>query len=344
MIELIGDNLLNLLISLKLHQKNISHKIQKHPKITPSISRPVALNLKSLEYLDLPSSLFHPYREMIVGTTKNPVEFSINAHEFQLKLLGGVTSTNKIYEHLESRLAQVNPTKLNHSFENFIKISSSSFFKPSHQILLLGNALELEVSTDAVWAETAFQLFAWPDILGFIPIAPQKHQLIWSSTQNWSKELLSIDFLQKKLSLLLEKTIMEKAMILNINGPSPLLSYHASRYIADDLVILGDAAHGFHPLAGQGLNHGIRDCYELINLLKLNPKMDSYYLSKKLEAACYLPNQLMKSSCEFMSKKVFSTISPLAFKAFEKSSWIKKFILPIAQHQEWIDCQERFKL
>jgi 2-octaprenyl-6-methoxyphenol hydroxylase len=37
----------------------------------------------------------------------------------------------------------------------------------------------------------------------------------------------------------------------------------AESYIADRLALIGDAAHGIHPIAGQGLNLGIRDAAAL---------------------------------------------------------------------------------
>ena len=42
---------------------------------------------------------------------------------------------------------------------------------------------------------------------------------------------------------------------------------HAHRYVAERLVLVGDAAHGIHPIAGQGLNLGLRDAIALGEVL-----------------------------------------------------------------------------
>lgn len=39
----------------------------------------------------------------------------------------------------------------------------------------------------------------------------------------------------------------------------PLSAMHAARFTAERLALVGDAAHGIHPIAGQGLNLGFRD-------------------------------------------------------------------------------------
>ena len=47
----------------------------------------------------------------------------------------------------------------------------------------------------------------------------------------------------------------------------PLNLQHAERYWANRLILVGDAAHGIHPIAGQGLNLGLRDVAALTQVL-----------------------------------------------------------------------------
>jgi len=47
----------------------------------------------------------------------------------------------------------------------------------------------------------------------------------------------------------------------------PLSFQHTGRIVEDRLALIGDAAHGMHPIAGQGLNLGLRDVGVLVEVL-----------------------------------------------------------------------------
>ncbi len=47
----------------------------------------------------------------------------------------------------------------------------------------------------------------------------------------------------------------------------PLNFHHAGKLTGDRLVLIGDAAHGIHPIAGQGLNLGLRDVGALVEVI-----------------------------------------------------------------------------
>ena len=47
----------------------------------------------------------------------------------------------------------------------------------------------------------------------------------------------------------------------------PLRLTHARKYCRERFVLVGDAAHAVHPLAGQGVNLGFLDCAALVQVL-----------------------------------------------------------------------------
>ncbi len=47
----------------------------------------------------------------------------------------------------------------------------------------------------------------------------------------------------------------------------PLNFHHSGKLVDDRLALIGDAAHGMHPIAGQGLNLGLRDVGVLVEVL-----------------------------------------------------------------------------
>jgi len=47
----------------------------------------------------------------------------------------------------------------------------------------------------------------------------------------------------------------------------PLKLTVANTFVAERLALIGDAAHGMHPIAGQGLNAGLRDVAALVDVI-----------------------------------------------------------------------------
>jgi 2-polyprenylphenol 6-hydroxylase len=125
--------------------------------------------------------------------------------------------------------------------------------------------------------ETAFQWFLpGGDIVAMLPLPNKQVSMVWSTSPEHAAELLQLDQSQwqERFSLIANGAIEKQLGELTLNSiPAafPLRKIRAKRFIGPDanpkVVLIGDAAHVIHPLAGQGLNLGLRDIAVLLKVL-----------------------------------------------------------------------------
>ncbi len=89
----------------------------------------------------------------------------------------------------------------------------------------------------------------------------------------------------------------------------PLSAMHAARYFATRLALVGDSAHGIHPIAGQGLNMGLLDALALIDLLDHAEDPGSPALLAAYQAARRPANLAMLAATDALDR-LFSTDNP----------------------------------
>jgi 2-octaprenyl-6-methoxyphenol hydroxylase len=89
----------------------------------------------------------------------------------------------------------------------------------------------------------------------------------------------------------------------------PLSAMHAARYTAPRLALVGDSAHGIHPIAGQGLNLGLRDALALTDLLQTTDDPGSPTLLAAYQAARRPANLAMLAATDSLDR-LFSTNNP----------------------------------
>ncbi|MGA1107206.1 MAG: FAD-dependent monooxygenase [Pseudomonadales bacterium] len=111
------------------------------------------------------------------------------------------------------------------------------------------------------------QWFTGSGPLALLPLAdPHGLVLIWSSVEG--QALLEVSDSELESRLVRETDQMMGALKLVSKRQSfPLQQQHAMRYVKGRAVLLGDAAHTIHPLAGQGANLGFADVAELVDCL-----------------------------------------------------------------------------
>jgi len=125
--------------------------------------------------------------------------------------------------------------------------------------------------------ETAFQWFLpGGDILAMLPLPGKQVSMVWSTSPENAVRLLTLDASQwqSAFAMLQDGAIVHTLGTLTPHskpGSFPLRKIRAQRVIGPELlpkvILLGDAAHVMHPLAGQGLNLGLRDVATLLRIM-----------------------------------------------------------------------------
>jgi len=121
-----------------------------------------------------------------------------------------------------------------------------------------------------------------------LPLPNKQVSMVWSTSPENAEHLLKLDQAawESKFSSIANGAIIQQLGQLTLNSiPTafPLRKIRASRFIGPEhspkVALIGDAAHVMHPLAGQGLNLGLRD---VATLLKILGKRESFRLVNDL--------------------------------------------------------------
>jgi len=130
------------------------------------------------------------------------------------------------------------------------------------------SAVVAHLQTERPHENTAWQRFLPAGPLALLPLADGRSSLVWSMPEDEARRVLALDD-QGFLGELGIASDFRLGRILATSARAafPLKLQLAQRYQAERFVLLGDAAHAVHPLAGQGVNLGLRDVTEMRDTL-----------------------------------------------------------------------------
>lgn len=115
----------------------------------------------------------------------------------------------------------------------------------------------------------ARQWFREDGVLAWLPLPDHTISMVWSTDQAHTQALLAAT--PEQLAEWVAQAgnnSLGKLRTLTSAAAFPLSILRVSPIVAPGLALVGDAAHGVHPLSGQGVNLGLRDVAELARLLK----------------------------------------------------------------------------
>ena len=148
------------------------------------------------------------------------------------------------------------------------------------------------------------------------PAGEHRSSIVWTERADLVRRLLELD--PARFQAEFARRFGDHLGHAEPAGPRwwyPLSLVHADRYTDTRLVLVGDAAHGIHPIAGQGYNLGVRDIAALVEVL-----VDSKRLGLDLGAADTLEryaqwrradNFAMVAATDLLNRLFSNDIKPL---------------------------------
>ena len=367
-----GGGIIGNYISLRLNQSSIESVVIEKSKNKISANkniRTVTLNPYSKKLLD-DVGIKIPYAKIkkinvFDGEGKGSIDFS--SDEINEENLSFVVYFNDLEEALKKNdlkttffETEIKNFKENNNGKCEITLSND---KPINSIFLAGcdgrnsnvaklaslkpvtsnyeqTAITFTASANLKNTYTAYQIFSERGIFAIMPLPSCTDQsfytIVWSVDNMQIEEQSIEDFIKENISY------FEKKLKANIKVNSDILSFslsnhHFENYVTGSLVLIGDAAHSIHPLAGQGINLGFADadafCEEITNAYQAKINIDKHLVLKRYEIRRKNMNLLMLKSMDFFvnlfksNNLYIKLLRNFGLSRVNKTQFLKKFFI-----------------
>lgn len=242
------------------------------------------------------------YREMKVWDGEGTAAIEFDCAEVQQSHLGHIVENSVIVNQLRKRMAQlpniqliqpaavINVIPAQPEFP-LVRVQLDTGIEITTSLLIAADGAKSKVRELAAFATrewdygqqaiittvrteqpheyTAWQRFMHTGPLAFLPLQHNGDahccSIVWSAEDELAQELMALDDAAfcARLTAAFEARL-GKVISCDTRHAISLRQRHASSYIQPGIVLVGDAAHNIHPLAGQGVNLGLLDVQVLV--------------------------------------------------------------------------------
>lgn len=149
----------------------------------------------------------------------------------------------------------------------------------------------------------------------FLPLHGEHASLVWYDSPARGRALVALG--HEALAREIRRHFPSRLPEFRVTGCGhfPLTRRHARTYVQGRVVLLGDAAHSIHPLAGQGVNLGFKDVAALSERLlaacAAGEPWDSPALLAGYQRARRLDNSLMQTGMDLFYLAFSNELAPL---------------------------------
>lgn len=163
---------------------------------------------------------------------------------------------------------------------------------------------------------TAIEHFLPAGPFASLPLTGNRSSIVWTERPAWIPDLMALPDDRFKAEFM--DRFGDQFGDVRIVGPRfsyPLSLHVAARYTDQRLALVGDAAHGMHPVAGQGMNYGLRDVAVLTESLvqahRLGLDPGTPDLLRRYERLRQVDNAIMLAATDGLVRLFSNDIAPL---------------------------------